>query len=333
MEKDSIKAKATDLVYRIIHKLKENWWLVVVCIFILYGVTILYKGVALGVYLTDRASNLYFINEFIAWTQGKSSICISDEPYNLSFFASAEQDYWFFLIIGLAVSIPAIRSPKTDGIRAKIGHFFPTLSESSPYMEEILLMMNKASCVTQRFHREMVITEIDGDLFKAVVNTRFKLKNLHHNHSLNHNIGNFKITPDNEAKNKYPYWGVLINFSDTNGDAICSPNKMSGDQFSVTDYNIKLGANEEREYNCNYTIWFDKKELLNISFIRFTEYFSFVILNQTVTDIKITLSTVRKNTNVVVIEETVIKEKNDLSTTDDIKDLSVEDKIVIKVDY
>jgi len=331
--KTQIRFELKSIINEIIYKLKDNWWYVVVFIFIFYGLIILYKGISSGVYLTDSQSILYYLTKFVCWWQDKILITKSTDSYTISFFASAEQDYWFFLIIGLAVSIPSIRSPKTDGIRTKVSHFFPTLSESSPHMEEILIMMNKASCVAKVFHREMVITEIEGDIFKAIINTKFTLKNLHHNHSLDHNIGNFKITPDEMVKKTHPTWGNLIKFSDDKGNDICTPNKMVGDEFSVSNYNITLDANEEREYNCNYTIWFDKNELLSVSFIRFTESSSFEVVNQASKKIKITLKIVRNGIESNTIEETSLSEKESVSTDSDIKNLSDSDKVIIVVNY
>jgi len=322
-----------ELVGKFVHKLKENWWYVIITIFFLYGITILFKGIAAGVYLTDSSSSWFFITRIIAWSQELESIPLSTDSYTISFFASAEQDYWFFLIIGLAISIPSFRSPKQDGIREKVGHFFPTLDESSPHMDSILSMMNKASCVAKIFHREMIITETDGNLYKSIVNTKFTLKNLHHNHSLDHNIGNFSIKPDDAAKFKYSNWGDLIGFTDAKGNSICEPNKMVGDKFEVNDYNIKLDANEEREYSCCYTIWFDKTENLILSFIRFTESASFRILNQTELDIDIKLIVNRNGDKNTELNQQ-IKQKEEVVTSKDIKNLCVSaDKIVIEVDY
>lgn len=316
----------------IIFRLKHYWAAVILIVFLAYGMVILIKGIAAGVYLTDEASKLYLLNRLISWWLNLEFIPVTTDPYTLSFFASAEQDFWFFLIIGLAVSIPTIRSPKTDGIRAKVGHFFPSLSESSPYMEEVILMMNKASCITTEFTRQMVILEREGDFIRLVVNTKFKLKNLHHNHSLDHNIGNFSIKPDASVRGKYPIWGELIRFTDVAGNSISAPNKMAGDEFHVQNYNIKLDPNEEREYNCNYTMWVDLKEPIIIGFIRFTERFTIEILNQTSFTTEITIDR-EKNESTLRLKDTALSSTESLSITEDdaITYLSCDDKIKINV--
>ena len=330
-----IRTKIGELFIALIHCSKEKWQYVVLIIFIIYGGAILFKGILAGVYLTDSNSNFYFLTKVVTWVCDQKIISESPDSYAISFFASAEQDYWFFLIIGLTVSIPTLKSPKTYGIRAKVSHFFPTLKESSPYMEEILSMMNKASCVTKNFHRKMTFVEIDGDLFKAIVDTRFTLVNLHHNHSLDHNIGNFKIKPDETVLKKHPSWGMLTNFNDAKGNVICQPNRMDGESFSVDNYNIKLEAGEEREYNCQYTIYFDKKESLKVGFIRFTESVTFEMLNQTSKDIDVCLKVMRDEVEIDGDKKLKlkIKSKEFISFPTVIKNLNTSNKVVLDVDY
>lgn len=251
-----------------------------------------------------------------------------------SFFASAEQDYWFFLAIGLAVSIPTLKNPKTDGIRTKIKHFFPTLKESSPYMSEIIAVMNKASCICVKFNREMIIIKTENGLFKVIVKTQFVLKNLHHNSSLNHNIGNFDIKPDPKVLRQFSgtNWGEMIHFADNKGNKVCDPALMSAEHFVIKDYNIKLKENEEREYNCHYNIWYDKSEAINIGSIRFTQLASIKILNRT--DIELTINVNQKSLDSIkpIEQNILLKTNQEIDIAGKLTNLTTTDKISITME-
>jgi hypothetical protein len=150
--KEKSKSVMIEVLECSLYRLQESWGKVIVIIFVLYGLGILYKGVVAGVYLTDDDSVGFYLVKLLMWAKSVEAFKPpNDAGYTVSFFASAEQDYWFFLVMGLAVSIPTLKSPRTDGIRAKIKHFFPTLSESSPYMAELMEMMNEASCICVNF--------------------------------------------------------------------------------------------------------------------------------------------------------------------------------------
>ena len=322
---DKFKNAFAEQIEIIVYQLRENWGRVIVFFFIIYGAAILYKGVIAGVYLTNTDSYLYNITKFLMYVKDVQCFTPPDDSgYSISFFASAEEDYWFFLIIGLAVSIPSLKSPKTDGIRTKIKHFFPTLKESSPYMAEIIELMNKASCITTNFSREMIIIERKGDLFKVIIKTKFVLKNLHHNHKLDHNIGNFEIVPDQKPLNDSTLscWGEMIDFSDSEGNDVCKASIMCDDSFDVKSYNIKLNEDEEREYNCHYNIWFDKEELIKIGFIRFTQSVDIKISNQTDTKFKIDIKRFDGQNEIPINDLGALLKGKTLSTIGLMKNLS-----------
>ena len=73
-EKKSIKDHLNDLIIQIVHTLKERWWCVIVFVFLFYGLTIFYKGITAGVYLTDTNTFLYPITKIIAWAKNLKEI-------------------------------------------------------------------------------------------------------------------------------------------------------------------------------------------------------------------------------------------------------------------
>ena len=314
--------------------LRDNLGKFILSIFTFYGLFLVYLGTVAGVYFQNINSNLYFIHELLAWFKGVSYFPEAKDSYTISFYASAEQDYWFFAIIGFAVSIPTMKHPKSDGLRAKIHHFFPKLTETHPYMEYLVTMMNKSSCITEQYQRSVTVTNVDKEFFSCIVSTRFRLKNLHHNHALNHNIGNFSLTPDERVLKKHAIWGKLSCFVDDEGAVVSSPQNLTGEAFKVKDYNIRLEANDTREYHCVYDLLSDLNEKMNMSFIRFTEKFDFCIENRSATKLYVSVYLQKGpgNTNSkVLVEKSLVDINKTYNLPDGIEMLAINDKVSVKI--
>ncbi|MCG7565159.1 hypothetical protein MHM95_02455 [Pseudoalteromonas sp. CnMc7-15] len=326
--------RAQDLYESMLIYLRDNLGRFILFIFTFYGFLLIYLGTVAGVYFQNADSNLYFIHELLAWIKGVDCFPAGEDSYTISFYASAEQDYWFFAIIGLAVSVPTMKHPKSDGLRAKIHHFFPRLSETHPYMEYLVTMMNKSSCITEQYKRVVTVTNVDEEFFSSIVSTRFRLKNLHHNHALNHNIGNFSLIPDEKVLEKHPIWGKLSCFVDDEGESVSPPQNLTGEAFKVKDYNIRLEANDTREYHCVYDLMSDLHEKMNMSFIRFTEKFDFCIENRSVTKliISVYLQKGTGNSNsTVLVDKSVVGINETFNLPESIEMLAINDKVSVQI--
>jgi len=332
--KANLSLYAAKLYESLLITLRDNLGKFVLSIFVIYGLTLIYLGTVAGVYFQDGDSNLYYIHELLAWWKEVSAFPESKDNYTISFYASAEQDYWFFAIIGFAVSIPSMKHPRSDGLRAKIHHFFPRLTETHPYMEYLVTMMNKSSCITEQYKRAVTITNVDEKFFTSIVSTRFRLKNLHHNHSLNHNIGNFSLVPDDEVLKLHKVWGKLSCFVDDEGGIVSPPQNLTGSAFKVKDYNIRLGADDTREYHCVYDLLSDINETMSMSFIRFTEKFDLCIENRSASKIFVSVFIQKGGTNStpkIVSEKSEVGLNETFNLPDSIEMLGINDKVSVQI--
>ncbi|WP_278389225.1 hypothetical protein, partial [Idiomarina abyssalis] len=233
------KKERTEIRKGIIVWIIKNTILTLFAVTILYGLGLLVFGVVNGVYLTD-----------LEWLYSGLGIKESEDSYTISFYASAEQDYWFFVFIGIMAwfisYISSKREAKDDKLTNKINHFFPDVDPSSAHMRYLESKVNELSCIANSVRRQLIILDIEGCLVKSQVNVLTKLVNIHHNHDLTENFGEFYVTRDEAVKNKAPWGNLTLFLLDTPSSGtveLVRSQRFSGKEFSEK-YNIKLGREE-----------------------------------------------------------------------------------------
>ncbi|MFT5162303.1 MAG: hypothetical protein ACI9FJ_000871 [Alteromonadaceae bacterium] len=107
---------------------------------------------------------------------------------------------------------------------------------------------------------------------------------------------------------------------------------MGNDYFAIEKYNIKLEGNEEREYNCHYTIWYDKNEPIDIRFIRFTESAQINILNK-LDDVELTINIrqVISDSERVVTQDVKLNQNETVEATQGLANITTAGKISIRI--
>lgn len=261
---------------------RQNVAYCLMIILTIYGVILFVFGIMAGVYWSK-----------CTWLYTHLSIRPSQDPYDLSFYASAEQDFWFFLLIGLAASVITMRQPKEDNLTTKVNHFFPEVDPSSTHMRYLEKEINSKSCVATVVNREINITAVEDNFFEVIVNTSTKLKNIHHNHSLDENNGFFQIVPDSTVlKSKIP-WGTINCFTlDNKASGHChlsGSQRLQGEEFQCS-YNINLEPKETGQLICNYSMWNDIDEPLESTPAMFTKEYNLKIANSSAKQILLSVS-------------------------------------------
>ncbi len=258
-----------------INWITENTVLTLFLVTGLYGFCLLGFGLANGVYLADWPG-LY--NDL-----GIKKSC---DSYIISFYASAEQDYWFFVFIGIMAwfisFVSSKKEAKNDKLITKINHFFPEIDPSTAHMRYLEHKINELSCIANLVTRKIIITSIDGDLIETQVTVTTKLLNIHHNHDLTENFGEFYATPDDAVKDKEP-WGRLNVFQlDTpsrGSEEVVKPQNFPTSQAFESKYNINLNREEVGTLTINYSAWTDMQEKLETTPAFYTREYGLEFIN------------------------------------------------------
>lgn len=247
-----------------------------------YGLILFVFGLTAGVYWSK-----------CTWLYTHLRITPSQNPYDLSFYASAEQDFWFFLLIGLAASVITMRQPKEDNLTTKVNHFFPEVDPSSIHMRYLEKEINRKSCVATVVNRELNVTTVENDFFEVIVNTSTKLKNIHHNHSLDENNGFFQIVPDSTVRQSKKPWGTINCFTlDNKASGHChltGSKRLQEDEFECS-YNINLEPKETGQLICNYSMWNDINEPLESTPAMFTKEYNLKIANSSSSQVSLSIT-------------------------------------------
>lgn len=282
---------------RILNLIRERLAITLGIALLLYGAFVLVRGTLLGVYLTNQDSLLHPVSQliFFFFNHGES-VSKTTDSYNISFYSAAAQDFWFFLIFGFVLSVTNARDPKTDELQTKISHLFPEVKKDLQHMEFLEKEINSASCTATLFYRRMVITEVDGDFIKILLDTRLKLKNLHHNTPLDANFGDFELVPDDKVLGKFSLepWGTLHHFKLVgNEDPIRGYEPVSGEKLLIDNVELQLEPGETKVYDSQLEYYKDINKPTKVGFLRFTKELKFRIQNTTDTRLKLTVELVR----------------------------------------
>ncbi|EAQ33218.1 hypothetical protein [Idiomarina baltica] len=267
---------------RLIAWIIENTIITLFAVTILYGLGLLLFGVMNGVYLSD-----------FEWLYSGLGITKSEESYTVSFYSSAEQDYWFFVFIGIMAwfisYISSKREAKDDKLTNKINHFFPDVDPSSAHMRYLETKVNELSCIASSVHRKVIILNIEDGLIESQVNATTKLVNIHHNHDLTENFGEFYVIRDEAAKKKSPWGNLNLFHLDTPSSGtveLVRSQSFSGKEFNEK-YNIKLGREEVGTLTSCYCCWDDITEDTRLTPAFYTREYSFEMVNSTEYDLRI----------------------------------------------
>jgi hypothetical protein len=259
-----------------VHWLKQNLVYALLIIVVIYGIGLLYFGTVSGVYLSS-----------FSWLYKYFDITQSTFNYDVSFYASASQDFWFFIIIGIAVAWLTSndkKEAKDDNLTTKINHFFPNVDPASAHMRFLEKIINKNSCIATKMSSKLSITCLDADFFELVVHTTTNLKNIHHNKSIDENNGAFSLFPDETVIKAKKPWGRVNYFtfeSIADGEnSIAGAEDLIKSSFDVY-YNIKLGAGELGKIIANYSMWNDLSEPFEMTPAMFTLEYQLEFENKT----------------------------------------------------
>lgn len=254
----------------------------IVFVLVLYGLFLAFFGIKAGVYITSEWHRLKLVKDFIEWLS-QSPIPITEDAYEISFYASASQDFWFFAFIGLIVSIPSIRNPNKDSLRTKIMHIYSDLDEQHSYMPYLEKMLDKQSCIISTYQRKITLTEFKDGFLHVQYDITTKLKNIHYGIELNDaKFGKFSMTPDTKVLEKFSdNWGELISFKDSDGKHIYPRTGFHGKKHELKPYSVKLKPNEVKSYNSVIRTIIDPDEKSFISLGKFLDKGKLVFLNQT----------------------------------------------------
>ncbi|MCP4989308.1 MAG: hypothetical protein GY928_25600 [Colwellia sp.] len=301
--------------------IKENITKTLIFVICLYGISLFLFGLFNGVYWNEWTS-LYKL----------LGLCKEDDSYIVSFYASAEQDFWFFLIIGIFASLITTRQAKEDGLTAKVNIFFPGVVPASAHMRYLESEINIKSCIATSFTRRITISSIENGLIETIISAKTNIKNIHHNHDLDENYGSFSISPDESVVEKKPVWGRISNFTlETNNNPdieIASPQDLNESIFERS-YNIKLSRGAKGKLTCNYSIWEDMSEELEATATMYTFVSNLELFNNTDTALTFLI---RRNKEVV--KEVTLEPKQSLPQTLSFKDIRPDNDIIgIKITH
>lgn len=286
----------------------------IVFVLVLYGLVLASLGVKAGVYITSEGHRLKFVKDFIEWLT-QAPILATEDAYEISFYASASQDFWFFAFIGLIVSIPSIRNPSKDSLRTKIMHIYSDLDEQHSYMPYLEKMLDKHSCIISSYQRKVTLTTFKNGLLHIQFDITITLKNIHYGIELNDaEFGKFSMTPDPKVLRLFrDNWGELISFKDSDGEHIYPRTEFRGEKHELKPYPVKLKPNEARSYNSVIRTIIDPSEKSVISLGKFLDKGKFVFLNQTKNDFCICAKVMysdKKTTKKLLDEVHLTKGKN-----------------------
>lgn len=297
----SQKNKAPGLFKRLkvsfISWVMENTVLILFIVTGLYGLGLLLFGLYNGVYLSELVG-LY----------ADLKIEESSDSYIISFYASAEQDYWFFVFIGIMAwfisFLSSRKEAKNDKLITKINHFFPEIDPSSAHMRYLEQKINELSCIADYVSRKVIISSFEDNLIETQITVVTKLVNIHHNHDLTENFGEFYVTQDDAVKSKKP-WGRLNMFIfDTpsmGSEELVKPQNFPAEKFHEK-YNIKLNREEVGTLSSNYSSWAEIKENSELTPAFFTRQYCFEIVNNTASKLKIRVSCTRHPDSDIILE-------------------------------
>lgn len=234
---------------------KKHMVIALLIIVFIYGLILSVIGIWDGVYLSQ-----------CEWLYNYLNISPSVDNYDISFYASASQDFWFFVVIGIAAAwITSIgkKDAKDDNLTTKVNHFFPEVDPASAHMRFLEKVINENSCIATKISSKLSITTLEEDFYELVVHTSTNLKNIHHNHSIDENNGSFSLFPDEKVLEAKIPWGRVNSFifesEGVDNKSIVGAEDLAREPFEV-DYNIKLGAGNSGRIIANYSMWNDIKE-------------------------------------------------------------------------
>ncbi|MDP4489842.1 hypothetical protein QDG88_18185 [Pseudoalteromonas piscicida] len=305
-----------------INWITENTVLTLFLVTGFYGFCLLSFGVVNGVYLADW-NGLYT----------DLGITISEDGYITSFYASAEQDYWFFVFIGIMAwfisFVSSKKEAKNDKLITKINHFFPEVDPSSAHMRFLEQKINELSCIADTVTRKIIITSVDDGLIDTLVTVTTKLLNIHHNHDLTENFGEFYATPDDAVKNK-EVWGRLNVFQlDTpsrGSEEVVKPQNFPKGEAFESRYNIDLNREEVGTLTINYSVWIDIQEKLETTPAFYTREYCLEVVNNTEASFEVEVTCSRHEDSKIPL-----KPNQSMDTALIFKDIKPDDdEIVIK---
>lgn len=291
-----------------------------------YGVCLLLFGIFNGVYF-DELTGLY--NDL--------GIIKQSDSYIISFYASAEQDYWFFVFIGIIAwlisLVSAQKEAKNDKLITKINHFFPEVNPSSAHMRYLEKKVNELSCIAESVTKRMIFRELDNSQLRIQATSVTKLKNIHHNHDLTENFGEFYITKD-KAVNKTPWGHVQVFLFDTPSQGskeLVKAQNFQGDKFHKT-YNIKLDRKEVGTLTNSYSYWCDFTEIFEGTPAFYTLAYQVELRNDTDKILFIKITCNKYEDSIVELkpheEMPVAVVFNNIRPDEDFINIKVSDKIV-----
>lgn len=238
---------------------------------LVYGIGLLVYGTVKGVYL-----------QYIPWFVHQSQVT---DPYTISFYASASQDFWFFFFVGVVVTIPFSLSPKEESIENKINFLFRDIGYNSPLMEFLKEKFNEHSCKLTDAKKEMTILDSDDNLIKLSIYSEMKILNMHHSTPIEGEFGLLRLYTDKSVidNEKYPTWGTLIRcqFTGKNHQELIEVFKeLSGDKLYERKYKIALEPGEIGTITITYELWIDKAEEFIIRPSFFAKQYSVKVCNR-----------------------------------------------------
>lgn len=239
-------------------------------------------------YITSEGHRLKLVKDFIEWLS-QSPIPITEDAYEISFYASASQDFWFFAFIGLIVSIPSIRNPNKDSLRTKIMHIYSDLDERHAYMPYLEKVLDRHSCIISNYQRKVTFTQRGSAFLEVDYDITTQLKNIHKNIELKNTVfGKLSTTPDRKVFEQYPEnWGELISFKDSEGNHLYPRTVFSGRKFELQPYKVNLKPNQTKNYHTLVRVIIDPKEKSDFTLGKFVQKGELIFLNQTGQNIRV----------------------------------------------
>lgn len=237
----------------------------IIIMLVLYGIFILVSGILHGVYFQNIELFKLLSHE------------TTPTSYQLSFYASAEQDFWFFTFIGIAVFLLGLRDPKEECLASKVKHIFPDIDDTTEHFQFLLNKVDELSCVAEESVRHITIESapecLANKAFKLNTKSAVKVKNIHHNSTFSSDEMQFKLKSDLKDDNGV-YGQVLdlslITSSSDTKDFIDGVHTIMSNPSYEENYTIKLEPGETVSYRTHLWLYHSVEEPIRSYSSRFT---------------------------------------------------------------
>ncbi len=277
-------------------------------VLIAYGLYLLIAGTFKGVYFQS--------NEWIRSIVGESC----PTPYDISYYASAEQDFLFFTSIGLIAFLLGLRDPKDESLAAKVKYIFPEVEEQSHHFSYLIKEIDEMSCISTNTERTIILEEFleqkngEIEVVKISVDTKVSVTNIHHNNDFKHDKLTFGMKSDGISDEKgikgQIYDLSIIYDGERREKFIDGVHTLKDEDEFRRSYSLTLKPKQKAMYNAHAWLWENLATPLSFIASRYTEEAVLSFINRSEKGLKIKDLTNNETQEFPIGEKITIKFNN-----------------------